>query len=96
MEDHSKLNENKEKDHLKIGRNFKRKGKKLKNKAKITNTIIKSEINFNGKNENNKEIKKIRNPGVDLIRIIAMYNIVLNHVILFLVDIRVLAVVKGN
>ena len=38
-------------------------------------------ISFKNKKNNNKDnkIKKARNPGVDLLRIIAMYNIVLNH-----------------
>ena len=55
-----------------------------KTSVKIKNTIIKPDINVNNKNENNiLEIKKIRNPGIDLVRIIAMYNIVLNHIIFF-------------
>ena len=50
------------------------------NAHKIKNKIIKGIIK---KEDNSKEIKKVRNPGVDLVRIISMYTIVLNHVIFF-------------
>ena len=51
--------------------------------AKTKNNTIKNKNNKNNKKENdNQKIKKIRNPGVDLVRIIAMYNIVLTHYIL--------------
>ena len=57
--------------------------KKLKKKGKSKNkiTMTNNMISFKNKNNNNKDkkIKKARNPGVDLVRIIAMYNIVLNH-----------------
>ena len=57
--------------------------KKLKKKGKSKNkiTMTNNMISFKNKKNNNKDnkIKKARNPGVDLLRIIAMYNIVLNH-----------------
>ena len=54
------------------------------NAHKIKNKIIKNDFNSLTKIENiHKEVKKIRNPGVDLVRIISMYTIVLNHIIFF-------------
>jgi len=73
-------NENKMKRRGKILRKFfKRSNNEIKNK------IIKYEdINSNDKKEeNNQSIKKIRNPGVDLARIIAMFIVVITHYIYY-------------
>ena len=48
---------------------------------KIKNKIIKQVTSSNNdkKINDNKEVKKIRNPGVDLVRIISMYTIIFHH-----------------
>ena len=63
----------------KIRKRYKKKYKNLLNKASllINNKIIKPKIN-NNKNDN-KQIKKERNPGVDLVRLLTQYCIVLVH-----------------
>ena len=49
------------------------------NKKKITKENVNTNINkFVVKNTN---IKKERNPGIDLVRLIAMYGTILNHII---------------
>jgi hypothetical protein len=55
--------------------------KKLFTKASslITNKIINPEISNNNNNNVNKQIKKERNPGIDLVRLITQYCIVLVH-----------------
>jgi len=77
MEEISKteMNSN-QKQFFSHSKKFKKKGKS-KNKITMTNNMI----SFKNKKNNNKDnkIKKARNPGVDLLRIISMYNIVLNH-----------------
>ena len=50
------------------------------NKHKIMKSII---ITENKKEDNIPNIKKIRNPGVDLLRLISMYNIIFGHYIFF-------------
>ena len=42
--------------------------------------ILKSYIAKKKMNENLIKNKKVRNPGIDFIRIIAMYGIVINHI----------------
>jgi len=55
---------------------------KLKKGKRETNKIIKIEYSNNiNDNENTKKNVKIRNPGVDLVRIIAMIGIIYNHLI---------------
>ena len=52
--------------------------------TKIKNENIMLDINSNIiKKEINQKIKKIRNPGIDALRIISMYNIILTHYIDF-------------
>ena len=68
----------------KIRKRSKIKYKNLFNKAKIliSNKIIKPEKNNNNSNSNkddNKQIKKERNPGIDLVRLLTQYCIVLVH-----------------
>ena len=43
--------------------------------------LIKSELSKENMNENLKKNKTVRNHGIDFIRIIAMYGIVINHII---------------
>ena len=50
------------------------------NKHKIMKSIITSN---NKKEDNIPKITKIRNPGVDLVRLISMYNIIINHYLHF-------------
>ena len=61
----------------------KRKNTKIKNNLQIdknNNEIIKKDIDSNiNKENNNQKIKKIRNPGVDIVRIIAMLFIIFWH-----------------
>ena len=73
-------NENKLKKRGKILRKFFK-----KNNNEVKNKIIKYEdINSNNKKEeNNQSTKKIRNPGVDLARIIAMFIVVITHYIYY-------------
>ena len=52
----------------------------------IKNKIIKYNIKFSNNNSsnnenNNKKIKKVRNPGIDLVRLISMYFIIINHIL---------------
>ena len=84
MEDFSKISKEKESNQKQFFSN----NKKLKKKGifkiiKFGNfsfTKYKNKItNDNKDNNQNNKIKKTRNPGVDLVRMIAMYNIVLNH-----------------
>ena len=76
--------------HLTNENKLKRRGKILrkffkKSNNEVKNKIIKYEdINSNDKKEeNNQSIKKIRNPGVDLARIIAMFIVVITHYIYY-------------
>ena len=50
-----------------------------KTRSKIKNKIIKYDNSFNNKENSDQNIKKIRNPGVDFVRLISMFNIVINH-----------------
>ena len=64
----------------------KRGKKKFKNLFKksgiiIKNTIIKPAIKNN--NDNNEQIKKVRNPGIDLVRLLTMYLIIVTHSLQF-------------
>ena len=46
----------------------------------IKNKLMKNAINLDKTKENSEQkIKKVRNPGVDFLRLISMYNIVVNH-----------------
>ena len=55
-----------------------------KNSSAILNTSISKKQNIFTKEEvNNKNKNKIRNPGIDLVRIIAMYGIIIHHLIFF-------------
>ena len=65
----------------KIRKRSKKKYKNLLNKASllINNKIKKQEINNNNNKKDNKQIKKERNPGIDLIRLLTQYCIVLVH-----------------
>ena len=60
--------------------NFKFSFNKNKNKNKLKKSII---VSNNKKEDNIPNIKKVRNPGVDLVRIITMYNIIFNHYLYF-------------
>ena len=90
MEDNSQIS------HLsnsrKLTKKEKRKNKNSFNKASllINNKIIKPEIsnnnsdnNNNNNNKDNKQIKKERNPGIDLVRLLTQFNIVVIHVLNF-------------
>ena len=35
----------------------------------------------NNENKNNPKIKKVRNPAIDVIRLICMYGIIINHIL---------------
>ena len=60
--------------------NFDRKNKSINSKVK--NLVNKTVSGFCSKNENEKQIvKKQRNPGIDLVRLIAMYGAVINHLL---------------
>lgn len=82
-----KLNNNLRKISIKKA-NFEKKNKSISSKYKnLVNQII---SNFSNKEENEinpintndkKKIKKKRNPGIDLFRLIAMYGVVMNHVL---------------
>ena len=67
----------------------KREKKKFKNLFKksgiiIKNTIIKPEIKNNkNNNDNNEQIKKKRNPGIDLVRLLTMYLVIVTHSLQF-------------
>ena len=55
-----------------------------KNYTKVKNKITKENIISKDKSEKeNQAVKKVRNPGVDIIRIISMYNIIIFHYINF-------------
>jgi len=65
---------------------IKKRGKLMKNKLKTffngnknKTNLIKKDINNKDKTNIQPEIKKVRNPGVDLLRIISMYNIIFHH-----------------
>lgn len=59
---------------IKLKKYFKKTASRIKNKLETLN------ININSKKENfNKITKKERNPGIDLVRLISMYIVVLNH-----------------
>ena len=45
----------------------------------IKDKIVKNDINHNEQKGNNQTNKKIRNPGIDTVRIIAMYAIISHH-----------------
>ena len=64
----------------KLKKREKRKNKNLFNKVSlfINNKIKKPEISSNNNNDN-KPIKKERNPGIDIVRLLTQYNIVLYH-----------------
>ena len=64
----------------KLKKREKRKNKNLFNKVSlfINNKIKKPEISSNNNNDN-KQIKKERNPGIDLVRLLTQYCIVLIH-----------------
>ena len=89
MEDElkAKLNKNYEKISIKK-ESFKKKDKNIQ--TKLRNFINQNIAKFNNKNEkaikiineNEKQIiKKTRNPGVDLVRLIAMYGAIINHLL---------------
>ena len=55
-----------------------------KNSLAILNKSISKKINLFTKQEvNNKNKNKIRNPGIDLVRILAMYGIIIHHLTIF-------------
>ena len=57
----------------------------LRNYLKKTGSLIKNKLMKNAinldktKEDSEQKIKKVRNPGVDFLRLISMYNIVVNH-----------------
>ena len=54
--------------------------KKIDSKTKNKTIISSTSINDANKKENdNQKIKTTRNPGVDLLRIISMYSVVVHH-----------------
>ena len=82
-----KLNKNHKKVSLKK-ESFKKKNKSIK--TKLSNLINKTFLDKKNKNEiaiktiNKNEkplIKKQRNPGIDLVRLIAMYGTIINHLL---------------
>ena len=74
MEENSKLNTNIKQKNL---QKKKKKSLNLLNKGvQFTKRIIKHDLI-------NNEIKKVRNPGIDLVRLFAMYCIVVNHFLYF-------------
>ena len=94
METYSKKElEEIEEENKFIFNEFKKKEKTKKNKFNnlrnkindvIKNKIKKYDINSIINKENSKDkIKKPRNPGVDLLRFIAMYIVVLHHILYF-------------
>ena len=91
MEEKSEINlkENKKKVNYfsksnKLRKREKRKNKTLFNKAKsiIRKNVIKT-VNTNNSNNVNIKIKKERNPGIDLVRLLTMYLIVVFHFMIF-------------
>ena len=58
--------------------------KKIDSKTKNKTIISSTSINDANKKENdNQKIKTTRNPGVDLLRIISMYSVVVHHYLVF-------------
>ena len=58
--------------------------KKIDSKTKNKTIISSTSINYANKRENdNQKIKTTRNPGVDLLRIISMYSVVVHHYLVF-------------
>ena len=80
-----KIEKNTEKIELiiKNGKNMNKsevKSNKVKNFFNmIENKIIKRNNNSNPKENFEQKNKKERNPGIDLVRLISMFNIVINH-----------------
>ena len=87
MENDSKIiNENTLHFSRKLFSFNKNKFKKLSNKTDtIESKKIKKDDNIISYSQENisPTIKKIRNPGIDLIRLIVMYNIVVHHIMYF-------------
>ena len=52
---------------------------KINTDTLIKDKIVKNDINHNEQKGNNQTNKKIRNPGIDTVRIIAMYAIISHH-----------------
>ena len=72
------INNNLIKPNSKILSNSKK--PKKKSKKKTNNVKIDKAID-NNRNENIPKTIKVRNPGIDLIRLICMYGIVINHIL---------------
>ena len=92
MEKNSEINllEAQEKtNYLLNSKKLRKRKKKFKNLFKksgiiIKNTIIKPEIKNNkNNNDNNEQIKKKRNPGIDLVRLLTMYLVIVTHSLQF-------------
>ena len=91
MEENSQINlkeNNEAANYLSNSKKLKKRNKIKKIKTKnlftkatslISNKFIKQEISNNNNNDVNKQIKKERNPGIDLVRLITQYCIVLVH-----------------
>ena len=52
-----------------------------KSDFKATNKVMKHYNTIDKNHDDKQNIKKIRNPGVDLLRIISMYTIIFNHLL---------------
>ena len=52
-----------------------------KSDFKATNKVMKHYNTIDKNDDDKQNIKKIRNPGVDLLRIISMYTIIFNHLL---------------
>ena len=91
MEENSQINlkeNNEAANYLSNSKKLKKRNKIKKIKTKnlftkatslISNKFIKPEISNNNNNDVNKQIKKERNPGIDLVRLLTQYCIVLVH-----------------
>ena len=95
MEENSQINlkeNNEAANYLSNSKKLKKRNKIKKIKTKnlftkatslISNKFIKPEISNNNNNDVNKQIKKERNPGIDLVRLITQFNIVVVHLLGF-------------
>ena len=85
MEKNSEINLNKNKkksNYLSNYKELKKRGKR-KDVFNKTNIIKKKIINTEINNNDNKQIKKIRNPGIDIVRLLTMYCILITHSLRF-------------
>ena len=68
--------------NIKNKNNFRTKNIKKNKRKKKTEIKIITKSNDNNKNQKQKTIK-IREPGIDFVRILAMYAIIIHHIICF-------------